>query len=166
MRQLAQSGRRKESPSFGFESPLLVDTLARFDPVIVAGIRAQIPYNFALYEIGEASYRLLIGPMGVATLAVYEDAYFQKLNEKQSLLSGSERQTLFNSLGVIDGIGAGDWLLAHVPIMLEPSSPTAGVKLIAFPFSPNVPNAIVVQAFSVAPERMARSPILPSLPAL
>ena len=149
MANLAANGVRGELPNETLESTLLVDGLSRFDATTVAGIRTQPGYDEAFQEAGEAAYRLLIGPQGAASLAAYEDAYFGALNAQGSLFSETEYEAFFNTTAEIDGMPAGDWFAANVPLMLATPTPATGGKLIVLPLLTQLPNAVAVQAFTV-----------------
>jgi hypothetical protein len=152
LRKLSDSGRRKsEDVNQDFQATLLVDSYSPFDPSMSLGVYTDPGvYAIPFLDTGAAVYRLLLGPQGLANLAAYEIPYFAGLTNNQGPLSPTDRQTLFNSLAVIDGLGAGDWLAAHAAYLLGPITPTAGTRLVAWVDVPHVPNSIVVQAASVA----------------
>jgi hypothetical protein len=150
--RLSVSGRRKsDDVNQGYQTTLLVDSYSPFDPSMSLGVYTDPGvYAIPFLDTGGAAYRLLLGPQGLATLAAYETPYFAGLTNNQGPLSPTDRQNLFNSLAVIDGLRAGDWLAAHAAYLLGPITPTAGTRLVAWVEVPHVPNSIVVQAASVA----------------
>jgi hypothetical protein len=150
MKHLADIKKRKEYQDAQPQALPILDSLLRYDPLTQSGIYGPSGYSFPLYMAGEGGFRLLLGQSKVPSLAAYQKAYFDAINSKGAILTQGERQSLLNSLAVIDATPAGDWFLAHDPLFLGIPDPAPVVRFLAFPVpTPFLPHGLAALAFEI-----------------
>jgi hypothetical protein len=137
MQKLAESQTRPSYENLGYEASTRVEMLASpsIDPLALMGIRARSPYSTSMYSFGEGAYRYLIGPQGAPSYKALNEAYYAAFNAKGGLLTLDDRKDFLNSVGVIDGMSAGNRFAATpaATVFLQQPATTNTTKFIALP---------------------------------